>query len=784
MKKAMLVWILLGCGLLLAQVREHSNYPRLLSYYLSHINAPQNASMIVNLARNDLIVLDMELGAFNADLITGIRAVNPDAVIVAYITVSAITTEVNPDPITYSLRRTLKQGIDESWYLRNSDNTHVSDWANTEMLNCTLFCPEVGGQTWTDYLGDFIGQHIFNNELWDGVFLDNCYHSLPDTVGLDVDCNLDRISDDVVWRDQQWQAGLRQFLSELRAEYPGELILGNPGFIYPESLNGAMFEEWNEDNPSFGFGMTWPQFMHTYYTLENNIQTPQFNMVQTAGLEQQYQQMRFTLSTALLGDGYYDFDIGPTNHGQSWWYDEYNVNLGEPLETYLQEGSNKINNGDFSAGNSGWELEYHYPAAAYLSINSEAGNPYAAVVITNPHPSPVHDNYFEIALKQTNNGNLDIQRGHHYIIRFRAKASIPRQILAVLLKEGDGYPWICSPFVCDLTTDWQSFETMVTIYSGNPIPPNQVRFTYHLAQAGGTVCFDDVSITQFSLGYPAMREFENGLVICNPASSSITVPLPETYYRIAGTQDPVVNSGNSCTQVTLAARDGIILLKSRPQITLLSPDSLSYGSQWVGTASSAQTVSIKNTGTSPLTITGISFGENPPNFSYSGITFPKILAVNQSTSFSVQFNPQSDGDIEDTMLILNDSINQTALPVILAGIAVYPEPLEPQNVEIVIQGANANITWEPVTQSVLFTPFDPDCYLVFYNGSTDIDGEYYFHGLSNNCSYTHYDVAQHAEHMFYRIHAYKASQRSDLQKLAELKPGTRERDFFKFINQP
>ncbi len=44
-----------------------------------------------------------------------------------------------------------------------------------------------------------------------------------------------------------------------------------------------------------------------------------------------YQLMRLGLVSTLLDNGYYSFDWGTENHGQLWWYDEYNVDLGQPL---------------------------------------------------------------------------------------------------------------------------------------------------------------------------------------------------------------------------------------------------------------------------------------------------------------------------------------------------------------------------------------------------------------------------------------------------------------------
>ena len=39
------------------------------------------------------------------------------------------------------------------------------------------------------------------------------------------------------------------------------------------------------------------------------------------------------ISEGLVGGavGYFSFDYGDKNHGQLWWYDEYDVNLGKPL---------------------------------------------------------------------------------------------------------------------------------------------------------------------------------------------------------------------------------------------------------------------------------------------------------------------------------------------------------------------------------------------------------------------------------------------------------------------
>jgi hypothetical protein len=58
------------------------------------------------------------------------------------------------------------------------------------------------------------------------------------------------------------------------------------------------------------------------------------------------------------------------------------------------------------------------------------------------------------------------------------------------------------------------------------------------------------------------RIFANGMVIVNPkGNGQQTVTVESGYKRIAGTQDPSVNNGQTVTTITLNERDGIIIVK-------------------------------------------------------------------------------------------------------------------------------------------------------------------------------------------------------------------------------
>jgi len=48
-------------------------------------------------------------------------------------------------------------------------------------------------------------------------------------------------------------------------------------------------------------------------------------------------KMRLGLALSLLGENaYYTYDFGPRDHGQAWWYPEYDAYLGEPLGEYYE----------------------------------------------------------------------------------------------------------------------------------------------------------------------------------------------------------------------------------------------------------------------------------------------------------------------------------------------------------------------------------------------------------------------------------------------------------------
>lgn len=82
-------------------------------------------------------------------------------------------------------------------------------------------------------------------------------------------------------------------------------------------------------------------------------------------------------------------------------------------------------------------------------------------------------------------------------------------------------------------------------------------------------------------------------------------------------------------------------------------------------------------------------------------------------------------------------------------------PLPPDSVQIVLQDDSALVSWQPVTQTIFGTPFDPDYYIVFYNGTSDVNGTYYYLGRTYSEDYVHDGVALHASNMYYHVRAFR-----------------------------
>jgi PKD repeat protein len=264
--------------------------------------------------------------------------------------------------------------------------------------------------------------------------------------------------------------------------------------------------------------------------------------------------------------------------------------------------------------------------------------------------------------------------------------------------------------------------------------------------------------------------------------STSTQSNPQYIYTTPGTYTVSLTISNSFGGISTETKtDYITALPNTPRIELLSPSKLHFGTVYFGDTSSPQPIVVKNVGTAILHISSVSYYQNPSQYSLSGTELPLEITPGDSTEMYVVFIPLVSGTANDSLYIHSDAVNSPDIVIRLNGVGEYVPPAPPGNVNIVMNGYDAVISWDAVTQTIYGTPITPDGYLVFYNGSSDPEtGLYYYLAVTDNLSYTHVRVAEFAEHMFYHVIAYKYYGRGE-PDLTALETGMREEEVLRLL---
>ncbi|MFA5129293.1 MAG: putative glycoside hydrolase [Patescibacteria group bacterium] len=287
------------------------------------------------LSKWDVIVLDMDQQMRFPDKMRAIKRLNSNIKLLAYIDSSDIAAAKFVEESNFP-GYALAHRIPEQWYLHRG-TARVGFWPGAWMLNMTDACPTDGGLRWNQYLPQFIQQNVWSTGLWDGIFLDNALAGPTWFVGNGLDMNGDTKAEPDASVNAAWNRGWKAMANDLRARLGSKAILmGNGDAGYASNVNGILFE----DFPTYGFASGLSQYRTavkqntkpSYSAINsnaNNVQNPQ-----------DYRDMRLGLGSAMLSDGYYSFDFGNKDHGQTWWYDEYDAKLGNPTSDAQMMTSN------------------------------------------------------------------------------------------------------------------------------------------------------------------------------------------------------------------------------------------------------------------------------------------------------------------------------------------------------------------------------------------------------------------------------------------------------------
>ncbi|MFA6536895.1 MAG: putative glycoside hydrolase [Patescibacteria group bacterium] len=298
-------------------------YPRLANMFFRWDITESEAR---DLAKWDILIVDMEAQINSPQSLLLLKKLNPKIKLLAYLAPQEIRGDSGS--LSGTLRQKFFQKINYEWWLRDSNGTKVAWWPTNPLINITDQAVEANRTKYSDVFSDFLRDEIISTGFWDGIFFDNVWDNVNFLADKKIDLNNDGKEESMEIVNQKWRAGMTEILQKTRQKIgANRLIIGNGGEYYYQNLHGVFYEHF----PTKG----WAQTMKKYSFIVKNGLSPTAGIlnsnVNNSGQKNDYRKMRYGLASTLLFDGFFSFDNGDQSHREIWWYDEYELSLGDPL---------------------------------------------------------------------------------------------------------------------------------------------------------------------------------------------------------------------------------------------------------------------------------------------------------------------------------------------------------------------------------------------------------------------------------------------------------------------
>jgi hypothetical protein len=178
---------------------------------------------------------------------------------------------------------------------------------------------------------------------YDGIYIDNVFYQ-PRSSG---DYLKNGTTQTASAEAQTWRDAYAAFTTKLRAAMPaGSQVWGNTadwasGSIsgYNQMLNGGVIESLIGQSYSYETE-GWPQMMNAYKIIMNATTPNGYQIFEQDGTASDYQGMRYGLTSSLMDNAYYYFNVtGPGGGAIITWFDEFNFNLGPATSAAYSAGT-------------------------------------------------------------------------------------------------------------------------------------------------------------------------------------------------------------------------------------------------------------------------------------------------------------------------------------------------------------------------------------------------------------------------------------------------------------
>ncbi len=595
-------------------------FPRLANYQLlapdtiALINGVSQEQSESILPRYDFVMgtaIDHTIGA--AAWARRLRAANPKLGLLPY--KQAFMAQFDGGIESSGLLAEFNGGLQPSWFMRTPSGELLSEPAFPQnvQLNHTPI-PAGAGTEVNNYTADFLATRVLSSDLWAGIHFDQPEWYINPLLGASpqIDLDGDGAADPPSTVHPAWALGFFDYFATMsRRLGPSTLLFGNAGHIPGNPtvlpmLNGWQGEvispyrmrsdgDWITEEPS-----RWYRLLHNYRLATTLSRAPQIVSLQFTGsglgqatggftpngypqrlpvLEwRDYRRMRLGLTTALLGDGFYEYDL-VDNTTPPQWFDEYAVN-GNGVATTAMSGKGYLGQPLGPAG----ELAYSQGVMFELDFEQAGapGNVFIGPGTLSTDPAEVIAGARSLVVSQSDItegkwffvGQVPLVPGRTYQLfaDYRILDYQPTTFLGLFgigFRDAQGGlppERSASLFLPDTDGPGQHGTLRAVIKASRP----DIEVVGGLIDTGA-VAIDNVRLIE-GTGGVWRRDFENGVVLANPTPEPLYVSQAELagprgrtgIRRISGTQDPVWNDGSPVTAgIWIGPGDGIVLLAAR-----------------------------------------------------------------------------------------------------------------------------------------------------------------------------------------------------------------------------
>jgi hypothetical protein len=469
---------------------------------------------------------------------------------------------LNPNiRVLTSINAVENSGLTDDYYLKDIYGNRVEVWPGSYRLNMTKTCV-------AEHQAHYAYQLILDSDLmFDGCFFDNVMttqswqnHDIYGNPFL-ADADENGVADDPATFDAAWKAGVFHEMEVFRSLMPNAVVSGHsmqiaePGIA--DLFNGISVGFWTTDviEGKESFHALW----NMYKAWQETALAPHATMIESSPADQisygydfspwdkipastlefartYYPQVRFGLAFTLMHDGFFAHEFGDTWHGNDWWYDELNFDLGYPTgpAEFVPMGSPAevtVENGGFESPISpSWNLWSNTGAGCSATVSRDTSDTVEGTASARVDVASTSGEDWHIELAQP---GRSFMQGKNYRLFFWAKSDRARGVTLSAQKDSPDWRSYGLEERVAIDTDWREYNVTFTANETT----SQSRIQFKVGETTGAIWIDNVRFYE----WPAeimRREFTHGLVLLNPSREPQTVEVSGEYRRLTGQQAP------------------------------------------------------------------------------------------------------------------------------------------------------------------------------------------------------------------------------------------------------